>query len=179
MTLRKLSGFTLIELLATLAIMVIVTAIAWPLFHQQKAKVFRQECIAGLSGATQAMEEWRNTVGVYAVAAMNNYKPAINNNDEKACQQRGYKTGAEPFSTCSNSCSITITIPNTQDSYTLTATRVYSAATPIEDKDSFCNVFAINDLGQKSASDLTGATSTFTPVTAAQKQIKANCWLEN
>ena len=175
-------GFTLVELLITISIMAILAAIAWPQFAQQKAKAKRQDCIAGLSGAIQAMEEWNNTYGNYDIAGMNTYKPGVNNTNIQLCQQRGYQTSANaagPFATCSNICTINVTVPLSADSYTLTATRVYNAATANSDKDSQCNVFAVNSLGQKSAANLAGTSSSFTPGTTALKQIKANCWLEN
>lgn len=165
-------GFTLVELLVTLTIMAILTAIAWPQFSQQKAKAMRQDCIAGMSGAVQAMEEWHNTIGVYAAAGMNNYKAAVSNTNLQQCQQRGYQTGAAPFATCNNACRITVTTPDARanapaDSYLLTATRFYNAGTPVADRDSDCNSFTLNDLGTKGALNLAGAVST------------ATCWLSN
>lgn len=172
MMIKKIAGFTLVELLVTLTIMGILTAIAWPMFSQQKAKALRQDCISGVSGAIQALEEWHNTVGVYNIAAMNNYKAGVSNTNLQQCQQRGYQTGAAPFLTCNNACRITITIPDARanaplDSYSLTATRFYTAGTPNADRDSECNSFTINDLGTRTSLDLLGAAST-------QK-----CWLSN
>jgi len=172
MLLKKRHGFSLIELLVTLTIMGVLTAIAWPLFSQQTAKALRQDCISGLSGAIQAMEEWHNTVGVYAVAGMNNYKPAVNNANRQQCQHRGYQTGGPPFATCNNACTITVAVPDARanapaDSYLLTATRFYNAATPVSDRDTDCNSYTINDLGTKGALDMAAAVSTQT------------CWLSN
>lgn len=172
MKLKKNNGFTLVEILITLTIMGILTAIAWPLYSQQKAKALRQDCIAGLSGAIQAMEEWHNTIGVYAAAGMNNYKSAVSNTNLQQCQQRGYQTGAAPFATCGNACRITITIPDTRanapaDSYLLTATRFYNAITNNSDKDQDCDSYTINDLGTKGALDRSAAVST------------SKCWLSN
>lgn len=182
MQLIRNNGFTLVELLITITIMAILTAIAWPQFTQQKAKAKRQECIAGLSGAIQAMEDGFNTYGKYDDAAMNNYKPGVSNSDVQQCQHRGYQTSAVatgPFATCSNVCSISVNVPVGADSYTLTATRNYDAKTPASDKDTDCNVFAVNNLGQKSATKLDGTSSGFTPTTTSAKQIKSTCWLEN
>lgn len=175
MTLKKYNGFTLVELLVVLTIMAILTAIAWPQFSQQKAKALRQDCISGISGAIQALEEWHNTIGVYNVAGMNNYKSGVNNTNLQQCQQRGYQTSAAaagPFSTCNNACRITVTIPDVRaaapaDSYLLTATRFYVAGTPVEDRDSECNSFTINDLGTKGALDMAAVIST------------TKCWLSN
>ena len=180
-------GFTLIELLITITIMAILTGIAWSLFSQQKAKAWRQDCLGGISGTAQALEVWRNTNGTYSIAGINAYKPAVSNTNLQTCQQRGYQTSANaagPFASCHNACQLTVTIPDTRanapaDSYLITATRVYNAATPVSDKDSDCNIFALNDLGQKSATNLAGTSSGFTPGTAALRQIKAKCWLEN
>lgn len=172
MTSQHRKGFTLVEILVTLTIMGILTAIAWPLFSQQKAKAYRQECIAGISGAIQALETWHNTVGVYDAAGLANYKSGLNTNNFQTCQQRGYRAVTAPFTSCNNACGITVTIPDTRtnaptDSYLLTATRNYSANVPERDKDSECNSYTINDLGTKTAIDLANVDST------------AKCWLSN
>ncbi len=179
---NKKNGFTLVELLITLTIMGILTAIAWPLFSQEKAKAQRQDCIAGLSGAIQAMEEWQGTYGKYDVAGMNNYRIGVSNTELQQCQHRGYQTSTSatgPFATCNNICRITVSIPAAADSYTLTATRVYNAKTPQSDKDTDCNIFAVNSLGQKSATKLDSTTSGFSPSTTSTRLIKTTCWIEN
>ena len=185
---RKTKGFTLVELLVTITIMAILSVIAWNQFTQQKTKVWRQDCIAGISGISQALEEWRKANGIYHLDAINSYKPGVSNAELQHCQHRGYQTSvvaAGPFNSCNNACRITVTIPDTRpaalaaESYLITATRFYNAGTPDSDKDSECNVFYMNDLGEKGAINLAGTDSTYTPGTTALQQIKRSCWTEN
>ncbi len=64
--LRHASGFTLIELMITVAIVGILSAIAYPSFMEYIYKSRRAEGIAALAQIQQAQERWRAQSPTYA-----------------------------------------------------------------------------------------------------------------
>jgi type IV pilus assembly protein PilE len=59
-------GFTLIELLITLAIVAILSSIAYPSFAHQVQQARRTEAIGALQEVLLAQEHWRAAQGTYA-----------------------------------------------------------------------------------------------------------------
>jgi len=66
---KRNNGFTLIELLITIAIIGILTAIAYPSYQDYIKKSRRADAQGALQGLAQAMERYYTTEGTYTGAA--------------------------------------------------------------------------------------------------------------
>jgi len=77
---KRNNGFTLIELLITIAIIGILTAIAYPSYQDYIKKSRRADAQGALQGLAQAMERYYTTEGTYtgaATAGADTGKPTI------------------------------------------------------------------------------------------------------
>jgi type IV pilus assembly protein PilE len=61
-------GVTLIELMITLAVVLIISAIAWPTFQEAVHKSRRADAMAGLARILHAQERWRSSNPAYQTA---------------------------------------------------------------------------------------------------------------
>lgn len=124
-------GLTLIELLITVAILGIITAVAWPFFTAQKYKHNRHEAIAALLLEAQRQERLLNDNGAYANFA------AYATDRTRVDGGRGLYT-------------ISIVVPNAcppamgEVCFTLTATPLGSQA-----NDTGCTTFTLDHLGRR------------------------------
>jgi len=64
-------GFTLIELMIAVAILAILTAVAFPSFLDSVRKGRRAEAVSGLAGLQQAQERWRTNNANYTTTIGN------------------------------------------------------------------------------------------------------------
>ncbi len=125
-------GFTLIELVTAVAILAILTALAWPTFQNQTDKNIRSDAVIAITNARQALVSYRSDNGGYPpdpVTASdflsNNYLPTAPNTPPLDCRaRRGYQTpgaGGGPITSCEGYWIITVTASDA-NSFTLTAT---------------------------------------------------------
>lgn len=60
-------GFTLIELLITLAVIGVLSTLAYPSYRDQVMRARRSEAISALAAVVQAQDRWRTTHTQYAI----------------------------------------------------------------------------------------------------------------
>lgn len=60
---KKKRGFTLIELMITMAVLGILTAIAWPYYERISMKQYRADAIIALTQQQTAQESFKNSTG--------------------------------------------------------------------------------------------------------------------
>lgn len=72
------NGLTLIELMVTIAILAIITSIAWPYYDRISKKQYRAEAIIALSQQANAQESFKENTGNYTTATQD--VPSSNNN---------------------------------------------------------------------------------------------------
>lgn len=70
-------GFTLIELMITVAVIGILSAIAYPSYQEQLRKGKRAECRSGLFQVMQQQERYFTQFNAYAAAAPTDAKPPV------------------------------------------------------------------------------------------------------
>ena len=118
---HKHRGVTLMELMITVAVVSILAAIAYPSYRNQSLKAHRAEAKAALLKIQVAQEKWflQNNAYTSSLTNLNSTSPTVN----------GYYT-------------ISVTVGNPATTYTATAT-----ATSIQNADTSCMMFAINETG--------------------------------
>lgn len=126
-------GFTLIELIITVAILGILSALATSLYDSQSRKQRRSDALIALTTAQSEMEQDRSDNGIYATTGL-----------DTTASPKGYYT-------------VTVTIANAGENYTLTAE---ADAGDAQIKDTNCRKLIVNDLGQFSSKKDDGSTST-------------------
>jgi type IV pilus assembly protein PilE len=127
---QKLKGFTLIELMITVAILGIISAIAYPSYQNAVRKAGRADAKASIMEIAQKLERCYTTYGDYSVAVAN-------------CGLTATTASAE------NKYSIVATLTNT--TYSLTAT-----ATGQQANDTDCATFTLDNTGRKTGTDANG-----------------------
>jgi len=147
---RANRGFTLIELMITIAVLVILVGIGYPLYSEQVQKARRVDARSGLMRLTMAEERYYALNGSYATQAQlaNEYTKIINELDYD-------NVGGADFYTFA----ITLNpdgVATTPD-YNITATRAGTQSGASGDTD--CDVFTITETGAKSATDSGGTDS--------------------
>lgn len=122
-------GFTLLELMITVAIISIVGGIGLTSYNEQKRRGYRQEALTAILNTQNALERcYSNT---------RNY-----NSSDTACSSI-----AATFNSPSNHYQITVTRPNSNDAYIITASAI---GTQTADKD--CLTIQLTSTGDKSGS---------------------------
>lgn len=125
----KLRGFTLIELMITVAVVAILSAIAYPSYQEYVLRSRRVEAQSLLGEAAARQERWRAQNGNYTTTVAN-LKLAWG-----AKSENGYYT-------------LTMAAVSNDGGYTLTATRTGS-----QTSDRRCGDFTLNALGVKGMSN--------------------------
>jgi len=133
---KRARGLTLVELMVTLVILALLSAIVYPLYQNQVRKARRVEAKSTLMEIALAEERYLSTVGSYGTAAQLGveYTELVNRmTDRDGDGNPDYYTIA-----------ITPVAPTT--TFTVTAT-----ADGAQEADAACATFAIDQLGQRTA----------------------------
>jgi type IV pilus assembly protein PilE len=142
----KSKGFTLIELMITVAIVALITAVAVPSYRQYVMRANRADATTALLRLTASQERFYLQNNTYASAALLDDAPPAGLGF--AGTERGYYV-------------ITLA-PNGggyQNGYILTAT---AAAGESQATDTDCQVFTVNEQGQRAAQNATNGDNTVT-----------------
>ncbi|WP_267966983.1 type IV pilin protein [Delftia tsuruhatensis] len=125
---NRLQGFTLIELMITVAVVAILSAIAYPSYQEYMLRSRRVEAQSLLGEAAARQERWRAQNGSYT-STVANLRLAWGDKSEN-----GYYT-------------LTVASVANDGGYTLTATRTAS-----QTSDRRCGDYTLNALGVKGMS---------------------------
>ena len=134
---KRHTGFTLLELMIVVAIIGILTAIAYPSYTEYVKKSRRSDAKAALLDLQLAQEKFRTTCTQYATAIGNAY---VCDAGAGTYTLKGSTTSPDGYYTLS------ILAGANGSSYTLRATR---KATELQSTDK-CGEFQINQSGEKS-----------------------------
>ena len=141
--LRQVRGLTLIELMVVLVILALLSAIAYPLYSNQTRKARRVEAKSTLMGIALAEERYLSRMGSYATDAQLDAN-GQNEYTELISRMTGGGDGNPDY--------YAIAVAAAATSFTVTAT-----AQGIQEADTDCAVFSVNQLGQRLAVDADGA----------------------
>ena len=123
----KMRGFTLMELMIVVAIVALLSAIAYPAYQDQVRKSNRSDAKAALSDVAQKLERCYTTFGVYNSASCG----MVGSLGGTVTSPEGYYT---------------IAVSNhTATTYTLTAT----PAKPPQTGDTTCPTLTLNELNER------------------------------
>lgn len=155
-------GFTLIELMITVAIIGILSAVAYPSYTSYVAKARRTEAQTLLLAGSQWMERFYTENYRYD---QNSAGTAVT--DASLFPSR-FSTSPPPGQG-GTAYNITVTVTNgTRDVYLITAARAVGSSMA----NDMCGNFTIDQLGRKSIEDSTWSTSKFSSKAVAI----ATCW---
>lgn len=129
-------GFTLIEMMIVVAIIAILSAIAYPSYMESVRKSNRADAKSTLMDMAQQMERCMSIYGGY---------------DNASCP---FANGAS-VSSKQNFYTVAVSVPDST-SYSLTATASHAPQT----SDSDCGSFTLNSVGAKTAKNSGGSTVT-------------------
>ena len=137
-------GFTLIEMITTVAILGIVTGIAWSYYQSQDAQGYRSEAIIALTTLAQLEERYMNDNGSYAntIAALNPPSSVITAADKTPKGMYQLTLSIPAGANC------TATVNNNKTRYycyTLTATAINAQA----QHDTSCATFTLDQTGKR------------------------------
>lgn len=149
---KKQTGFSLIELMVTMAILTIITAVAWPFYERYRVKVYRSECIAAMYIAFNDLDRCgaRNG-GIYETTDL-----AGNRNPCQITSLTPVAIGGGAFQSQNGRCTITPNIPIGGQGFTLRAALVIgNENNVIDDRDeiiaanAICGDLTLNNLNVK------------------------------
>ncbi len=135
---KKASGFTLIELMIVVAIVGILSSIAYPSYTKYVQKSKRTEAMVALMQAAQLQEKFFSQNLRYAPSQSVLGVSATTENGFYAITITGRKSGSTTDGSCDN------TTANACISYTLKATAL---ASQLQDTD--CREFTLKNTGEK------------------------------
>lgn len=135
---RRFKGFTLVELMVVVAVMVILTTIAYPLYTQQVRKSHRTEARVVLNEIALAQQRYFTVNGRYATAAQlgSAYTEAL------AKMTDSDNNGVADF--------YAVALVSDASSFSVTATAV-----GLQAQDTACASFTLDQLGVKTATGTT------------------------
>lgn len=155
-------GFTLIELMITVAVIAIITSVAYPSYSSYVAKGRRAEAQSLLLAGAQWMERFYSENYRYD---QNSAGTAVT--DASLFPSR-FST-SPPSGQSGAAYSISVTVTNgVRDAYLITASRIAGSSMGSD----MCGDFTIDQLGRKSIQDGTWSTTKFSSKAAAI----SSCW---
>jgi type IV pilus assembly protein PilE len=130
---RRQAGVTLLELVVTVAIIGILTSIAYPIYQGFVERSRRADAITTLQDIAQQQERWYTQNNAY--------------DDGDNIRVAGAACGNDGCDTEQGFYSIDITVENSGQTFEATAT-----AQGVQANDTDCQTFTVNSLGQRLAS---------------------------
>ena len=132
---NKVKGFTLIEVLIVIVILGVLAAIAIPAYDSYKRKGYRTDAIRALTKIAQFQERWYSNNGRYS----------------DSLTGIGYQTTSED-----GHYNLSLTFnAGTPDLFSATAT-----ATGLQQRDTHCRTFTIDQANRKTSADDGGTATT-------------------
>lgn len=123
---KNTRGFTLIELMIVVAIIALISAVAYPSYTDSVRKTNRADAINTMLNTAQRLERCYTSYGVY-----NNANCAVKNGDSITSAKAHYK----------------VVVTSDASTYLLTATAVSSQQL----KDTKCATFVLDNTGKKTS----------------------------
>jgi len=136
-------GFTLIELMIAILIVAIIAAIAYPSYRKTVLKAHRTDAKSMLTQVAQQQERWFTRQNTYAANLT-----TLGYSANTVASDEGYYT-------------VTLTIPGGCTSgTTVSCFQATATATGGQADDTDCRTMTIDEQGQKTATDSSGAAAT-------------------